>query len=58
MFQLQLIAEKAIHAIEEGLGVIYCIGKQLHEREANQTKDVVFKQLKALNGKPVGTNTS
>ena len=35
-----LIAEKASHALESGLSVIYCIGEKLEEREANQTKEV------------------
>jgi len=35
-----LIAEKAAHALESGLNVIYCIGEKLEEREANQTKEV------------------
>jgi len=43
----QLVAEKSIHAISEGVGVIYCIGEKLEEREANKTKDVCFRQLKA-----------
>jgi triosephosphate isomerase len=43
----QLIAEKTIHAISEGVGVIFCIGEKLEERESNKTKDVCFRQLKA-----------
>jgi len=43
----QLVAEKSIHAIHEGVGVIYCIGEKLEEREANKTKDVCFRQMKA-----------
>nr|CAD2204686.1 unnamed protein product [Meloidogyne enterolobii] len=43
-----LIAEKAAHALESGLNVIYCIGEKLEEREANQTKEVNFRQLDAL----------
>lgn len=35
-----LTAEKTIHAIEEGLGVIFCIGEKLEEREAGKTKEV------------------
>jgi triosephosphate isomerase len=35
-----LISDKAIHAIEEGLDVIYCIGEKLDEREAGKTKEV------------------
>jgi len=43
----KLISEKAIHAIAEGLGVIYCIGEKLDEREANKTKEVCFRQLQS-----------
>ena len=35
-----LIAEKATHALAEGLSIIYCIGEKRDEREANQTKEV------------------
>lgn len=39
-----LIADKAVHAINTGLSVIYCIGEKLEEREAGQTKEVcIFK---------------
>lgn len=34
------IQDKAIHAISEGLDVIYCIGEKLDEREADKTKEV------------------
>uniref|UniRef100_A0A183C1W7 Triosephosphate isomerase n=1 Tax=Globodera pallida TaxID=36090 RepID=A0A183C1W7_GLOPA len=43
-----LIAEKASHALSAGLGVIYCIGEKLEEREAEKTKEVNFTQLEAL----------
>jgi len=43
----KLISEKAIHAIAEGLGVIYCIGEQLAEREGDHTKEVCFRQLQS-----------
>ncbi|KAI1722123.1 triosephosphate isomerase domain-containing protein [Ditylenchus destructor] len=43
-----LIADKAVHAINTGLSVIYCIGEKLEEREAGQTKEVNFRQLQAL----------
>lgn len=36
----ELISDKAIHAIQEGLDVIYCIGEKLDEREAGKTKEV------------------
>lgn len=44
----QLIAEKVVHALSEGLKVIACIGETLQEREAGQTEAVVFRQTKAL----------
>jgi len=43
----KIISEKAIHAIAEGLGVMYCIGEKLEEREGGQTKDVCFRQLQS-----------
>lgn len=43
------IAEKAKYTLTEvGLGVIYCIGELLEEREANKTEEVCERQLKAL----------
>ncbi|GMS84316.1 hypothetical protein PENTCL1PPCAC_6491, partial [Pristionchus entomophagus] len=43
-----LTAEKTQHAIEEGLGVVFCIGEKLEEREAGKTKEVNFRQLDSL----------
>jgi len=43
-----LIADKAVHAIESGLNVIYCIGEKLDEREAGLTNEVNLTQMKAL----------
>lgn len=48
-----LIAEKAVHAIENGLNIIYCIGEKLEEREAGKTKEVNLTQLQAIFGKIV-----
>ncbi|KAH7727397.1 TPI-1 protein [Aphelenchoides avenae] len=48
-----LITEKTLHAIESGLDVIFCIGEKLDEREAGQTKEVNFRQLKPLVEKKV-----
>lgn len=36
----ELIAEKVVHAIENGLQIIFCCGEKLDEREAGKTKDV------------------
>ncbi|GMT14934.1 hypothetical protein PFISCL1PPCAC_6231 [Pristionchus fissidentatus] len=44
----ELTADKTLHAIQEGLGVIFCIGEKLEEREAGKTKEVNFRQLAAL----------
>lgn len=44
----ELIAQKVVHALENGLKVIACIGETLQEREAGQTEAVVFRQTKAL----------
>ncbi|XP_023163550.1 triosephosphate isomerase isoform X2 [Drosophila hydei] len=41
----ELIAEKAEHALSEGLKVIACIGESLEEREAGKTNDVVARQM-------------
>jgi len=42
---LQFIADKVAYALSKGLGVIYCIGEKLEEREANQTLDVNARQM-------------
>lgn len=42
------IAEKAKYALSEGLGVMYCIGELLEEREAGQTIAVCERQMSAL----------
>lgn len=48
---LQFIGKKAAYALNEGLGVVACIGELLEEREAGKTFDVCFQQLKAYAGK-------
>ncbi|TMW54078.1 hypothetical protein DOY81_000864 [Sarcophaga bullata] len=42
-----LIAEKAAHALAEGLKVIACIGETLEEREGGKTEAVVAAQMAA-----------
>lgn len=37
-----------VHALEQGLSVIACIGEKLEEREAGQTEAVVFRQTQAI----------
>ncbi|GMI83547.1 triosephosphate isomerase, PLASTID ISOFORM TRIOSE PHOSPHATE ISOMERASE [Hibiscus trionum] len=44
----QFIGKKAAYALNEGLGVIACIGELLEEREAGKTFDVCFQQVKAF----------
>lgn len=45
---IQLVADKVVHALEQGLSVIACIGEKLEEREAGQTEAVVFRQTQAI----------
>jgi len=49
----ELSAEKTVHALESGLSVVFCIGEKDEEREANQTKEVNFRQLQAIVDKKV-----
>ncbi|ESP01108.1 hypothetical protein LOTGIDRAFT_238326 [Lottia gigantea] len=44
----ELIGQKTKYVLEEGLGVIACIGEKLEERESNQTNEVVFRQTSAF----------
>ncbi|KAJ8392911.1 hypothetical protein AAFF_G00071150 [Aldrovandia affinis] len=44
----ELIGQKVAHALENGLGVIACIGEKLDEREAGITEKVVFAQTKVI----------
>lgn len=43
----EFIASKAKYAIDHGLSVIYCIGETLEQKKANQTLEVVQKQIEA-----------
>ncbi|GAB4815782.1 hypothetical protein N2152v2_002828 [Parachlorella kessleri] len=47
----EFIADKVAYALGQGLGVIYCIGEKLEEREAGQTLEVNARQMQALIGK-------
>jgi len=49
----ELIAEKTVHALESELGVIFCIGEKLDEREGGKTKEVCYRQLQAIVDKGV-----
>jgi triosephosphate isomerase len=42
------VGKKVAHARFHGLSVIVCVGETLEEREANETLDVIFAQLKAV----------
>ncbi|XP_013879975.1 triosephosphate isomerase B [Austrofundulus limnaeus] len=44
----ELIGQKTAHALENGLGVIACIGEKLDEREGGITEKVVFSQTKVI----------
>lgn len=44
----EFVAEKTKFALDNGLGVIPCVGEKLEEREANKTIEVINRQLKAL----------
>ncbi|KAF4507463.1 hypothetical protein G6O67_003955 [Ophiocordyceps sinensis] len=44
----EVVASKSKYATENGLGVIWCCGESLEEREAGKTIAVVSKQLEAL----------
>jgi triosephosphate isomerase len=44
----ELVAKKAVAALEEGLTPIVCVGETLEQREAGQTFDVVGAQLGAV----------
>ncbi|KRY51436.1 Triosephosphate isomerase [Trichinella britovi] len=47
-FTGELVAEKVSIALNSGLGVIFCVGEKLDEREGGKTKDVCFRQLASL----------
>lgn len=44
----QIVGDKVKRALEQGLKVIACLGEQLEERKAEQTDEVVKRQLKAI----------
>ncbi|RUS80064.1 hypothetical protein EGW08_012181 [Elysia chlorotica] len=44
----EFVAEKTKFALDNGLGVIPCVGEKLEEREADQTMAVISRQMKAL----------
>ncbi|KAH9487836.1 Triosephosphate isomerase B [Bulinus truncatus] len=44
----EFVAEKTKFALDNGLGVIPCVGEKLEEREADKTMEVINRQMKAL----------
>ena len=44
----EVINQKVQQAREQNLGVIYCVGESLQEREAEQTHEVISAQLEAI----------
>lgn len=51
-----LLARKARAVVGAGLQVIYCVGETLAEREANQTRDVVRRQLDEVLNREIPAN--
>lgn len=47
------LAKKVRAGVSAGLQVIYCVGETLEQREADQTKSVVERQIRAVLGKDV-----
>ncbi len=43
----EAVGKKVVRALEAGLDPILCVGETLEEREAEQTRDVVARQLRA-----------
>jgi triosephosphate isomerase len=44
----ELVAKKALVAIDKGLVPVVCVGETLAQREAGQTKEIVLQQLNAV----------
>lgn len=44
----EFVAEKTVHALENDLGVILCIGELLEERQNGETVEVCTRQLKPV----------
>lgn len=47
----EVVSSKTKHATDSGLGVIWCCGESLEQRESEKTIEVVSKQLEALKSK-------
>lgn len=50
----EVVGEKVENALKNNLNVIACIGETLDERKADKTRDVVFRQLKAISDRIKG----
>ncbi|MEM8843737.1 MAG: triose-phosphate isomerase [Pseudomonadota bacterium] len=44
----QIVADKAVRSLEAGLTPILCVGESLEQREQEQMKEVIIKQLAAV----------
>ncbi|CAH0474115.1 unnamed protein product [Peronospora belbahrii] len=44
----EIVAQKTKRALDGGLHVIFCIGESLEERQANETMNVLIRQLQAV----------
>ncbi|TPX12141.1 uncharacterized protein E0L32_007256 [Thyridium curvatum] len=47
----EVVSNKTKYAVDNGVGVIWCCGESLEEREAGKTIDVITNQLAALKAK-------
>lgn len=43
-----MLTQKCLHALEQGLEVIYCVGETLEQRKSEQTWDVLSEQLATI----------
>eukprot|EP01117_Protostelium_nocturnum_P006064 TRINITY_DN217_c1_g1_i1.p1 TRINITY_DN217_c1_g1~~TRINITY_DN217_c1_g1_i1.p1 ORF type:complete len:260 (+),score=96.81 TRINITY_DN217_c1_g1_i1:92-871(+) len=50
----ELVGKKVAAALRAGLKVIACVGEKEAERKSNQTEEVVFRQLKAIQSQVQG----
>lgn len=54
---LQVVAEKTVYCLKQGVKVIVCIGETLEQREAGDTSKVVTEQLGEV-AKSLGSDAS
>ena len=48
----EILTKKCLHAVEQGLEVIYCIGETLEQRNTEKTWDVLSEQLELIKSIP------